>query len=481
MSARAKLTSDAVEPMGGSTDFATLLRAFDEDDDDVPDPVAEPGAAFRFIYDGWVRRGGAERGKRRHSVRQIKEWLGENQVLSLETKLAGRTRLQFSDAFNLLKLFLSRWTYDAIGGDYAPYTSSGELDDLARQFLVDLFPKDQKALLLPERSRKAETLEAANQSVSQAMSSAIELTRPTREATLDLFAHSDVQIVVGRARAVIGSDPPETMTAFHNLIENLYRIDSQDRRKRSLIWIIDFGLRSDKANARAAIYNFYFLIAQFRAIALIERPGREQFYAWLLKNACIIVGSLRYQEIDRVYQDAKIELPEVTPDLMWFQSDRLFLESIPGRWIESKGSEAFGRSQRELWEIPTITAHLKLDDWPPDRLVAADSEVDVRRNLLYLFHAAISPPPQDPEEPAVRCIPLPEPGSRWSDSFRLAVQAASARLGRPFDERVGPVRPPDALAALRSQHFAVLRLREFLDLADTIVDQPDASLTAKAS
>lgn len=481
MSARAKLASDGVEPMEGLTDFVKLLRAFDEGDEDIPDPANDPGAAFRFVYDGWVKRGGAERGKRRHSVRQIKEWLGEDQVLSLETKLAGKTRLQFSDAFNLLRLFLSRWTYDALGGDYTPFAPSEELDDLTRQLLIDLFPKDQKALLLPERTRKGEALVAAGLTVSPAVSSAIDLTRPTREALPDLFAQSDVQIVVSRARAVIGSDPPSTMTAFHKLIETLYQVDTKDRRRRSLIWIIDFGLRSDKDNARAAIYNFYFLIAQFRAIALIERDGKEAFYAWLLDNACIIVGSLRYQEIDRVYREAKIEIPEVTPDLMWFQSDRLFLESIPGRWIESKGSEAFGRGQRELWEIPTITAHLKLDDWPQDLLVAADSEVDVRRNLLYLFHAAISPPPQAPEEPAVRCIPLPEPGSRWSDSFRLAVQAAFARLGRPFDERVGRVHPLDALAALRSQHFAVLRLGEFLDLANTIVDQRDVSVTAEAS
>ena len=481
MPARAEFASDVVEPIKVSTDFAALLRAVAEDDEDIPDHKTDPGAAFRFVYDGWVRRGRSERGKRRHSARQIKEWLKEDQVLSLETKLAGKTRLQLPDAFSLLRLFLLHWTYDAVGNVYTSYAPSDQLDDVTRQLLADLFPKDQKALLLPERGRRAEAANTADQDASKVSSFALELTIPTREALVDLFEQSDVQIVVGRARAVIGSDPPATMTAFHNLIEKLYQIDSEDRRKRSLIWIIDFGLRSDKASARAAIYNFYFMIAQFRAIALIERPGREEFYAWLLENACVIVGSLRHQEIDKVYGDAKIQLPNVPPDLMWFQSDRLFLESIPGRWIESKGSEAFGRRQRELWKIPTITAHLKLDDWPSDRLVAADSEVDVRRNLLYLFHAEVSPPPDDPKEPAVRCIPLPEPGSRWSDAYRMVVQAAFARLGRPFDERAGNIRPLDALAALRSQHFAVLRLREFLDLANTIVDQRNASLTAKAS
>ncbi len=482
MSGHAMTANDQAEQGGAPPGFAALLRELDEGEEQATDISSDPGAAFRSLYDGWVKRGGSERGKRRHSVRQIKEWLGKkDQVLSLETKLAGKTWLQFSDALNLLKLFLSYWTYDEAEGKYEPYEPSGELDDTARQFLVDLFPEDEEAILLPDRGKKTGGIRANDQESFQAASSALQVTTPSRDAIPNLFAQSDVLIIVGRARAVIGPNPAAAMTAFHDLIERLYKTDVSDGRQRALVWIIDFGLRSDKENARAAIYNFYFLIAQFRAIALIERSGREEFYAWLLENACVIVGSLRFQEIDRVYGEAKIKLPSVPPDLMWFQSDRLFLESIPGRWIESEGSEAFGRSQRELWEIPTISVHLKLDDWPLDQLVAADSEIDIRRNLRYLFHAEVVPPPEDPREASVRCITLPEPGSRWSDAHRMAVQAAFDRLGRAYDERAGSVKPREALAALRSQHFAVLRLAEFLNLAHTLVDQRQDSLNERVS
>ena len=479
---RAEATIDEVEEREVSQSFAILLLDLDDGEDEVPNPKTDPATAFRFAYDGWVRRGGSERGKRRHSVRQIKEWLGQNQVPSLETKLAGKTWLQRSEALSLLRLFLTRWTYDEASGDYAPYPSPIEFDDLVRQLLDDLFPEGQKALLLPTRVRKVSVAGAADQTATATQSSTFEKTRPTRDAIPDLFAKSDVLITVSRARTVIGPNPAAAMLAFHNLMERLYKVDTtpNDQHTRALIWIIDFGLRNDKEAARAAIQNFYFLLAQFRAIALIEREGREEFYAWLLDKVVFIVGSLRHKEIDRVYAEAGIKLPKAPPDLLWFQSDRLFLESIPGRWIEADGSEAFGPSQRELWKVPTITAHLKLDDWRDEDLVQAGYETDIRKNLRYLLHATVDPKPVDPNEPAVRCISLPEPGSRWSDAYRLAVQAAFGRLNRPSDKRTGVVKPMGALAALRNQHFAVLRLEEALHLNDILVDQRNEPLIEQA-
>ena len=388
----------------------------------------------------------------------------KNQVRSLETKLAGKTWLQYQDALNLLRLFLDRWTYNEVKEQYIPFTENN-LDKIAEQILLELFPDQTKALLLPERSRKNDTREKTELLLESKVDSNFQLTKPSGEVIMGLFRDSDSLMTISRARTVIGSDPTAAMVGFHNLMLNLYEIDQQDNRNRVLIWVIDMALRNDKDAARAAIYNVHFLAAQFRAIALIQRGGRRQLYDWLQRNVCVIVGSLSRKEIDQIYQSEEVELSTEVPDLPWFQSDRLFIESVPGRWLDTPGSAAFGRSIGDLWRTPTITAHLKLDDWELDHSM----ELDVRRNLRYFFHSEVSPRSQDVNEPLVRCIPLPEPGSRWSDAYRLAIQASFGRIKRKEDERLSPVRTLEALSVLRSQHFAALRLDEFLELPNFLI------------
>lgn len=445
--------------------LAAFLNELGEADEQLSDFKGDAGAVFRSIYDVWVVRGDYERGKRRHSVRQVKDWLGKSdQIRSLETKLAGKTWLQYSDAFILLKLFLTRWTYDRERGQYIPY-HPGDIDEITKNMLREL-SGGAKALLLPERRRKDGDGVEISSTVEKVSSIKVEKTQSTIDTIKKYFSQSDVIITVSRARTVVGSDPPVAMSEFHHLLEELHAIYLRDGRSRMLLWIMDIGLRNDKISARRAIYNVYFLIAQFRSIGLIEREGRHGFYSWLSENVCIIVGSLTHDEIDRIYYDAKLELPKAPSDISWFQSDRLFLESIPRRWLDISGSEAYGPSQKDLWSNPTITAHLKFDDWDLDHL----AEVDVRKNLRYLYHGEVSTKASGVEEKEVRCISLPEPGSRWSDAYRIAVQAALGRLERPFDDRIISTEPMDALALLAAQNFATLRLEEFIRLGRTLIE-----------
>lgn len=438
-----------------------------------PDPAlcVDPAATFRLLYDGWVRRGGYERGKPRHSVRQIKAWLGDHPVRSLETKLAGKTRLPYEDASSLLRLFLTRWTYDKVTKSYKPYDCA-DLDPVARDVLADLFDDETETLLLPDRSRKTSTSPVERSLSMPAESAAVSQTRPTDEAIKDLFTRSDVLVTISRSKTVIGSDPAEAMYDFHYLVEELYELDQKDGRQRTLIWLVDIGLRDDQVLARASIHNLYFLILQFRAIALIRRESRAALYRWLRDHVCIIVGSLEPTEIDRIYHAADITLGSPPDHIAWFQSDRLFLEATPTEWLDVPGSEAYGVKQKELWSNPTITAHLKFDDplrrSPDDGSPEADSKTIGR--LHYLYHREITS--GGGEQPAdVRCIDLPSPGVRWSDGYRLTIQAALARLNRPLSEPISQVEPMAALAALRSQSFAVLRLDEFMTLANVLVDR----------
>lgn len=467
------LTNQHVNPetsehIDARADFAGLLKELEKGDKSAPIPKEDPGEAFRFLYDGWVERGGFESGKRRHSVRQIKAWLGsDNEVRSLETKLAGKTWLQYEDALNLLNLFLERWTYNELGNQHSPY-ADGNMYELAKNFLDDLFVEDAKAILLPERARRSEAREGVRKSTTKSVSEPeiVDKTRPSEKTIQGLFGESEILVTISRARTIIGDSPPQAMSDFHGLMESLHKIYMNGKRKRALIWITDLGLRNDKVAARGAIYNVQFLATQFQSIAMIERKGREDLYSWLDENACIIVGSLTPTEIDLIYGRAGIELPKDRQGLHWFQSDRLFLESVPARWLDVPGSDSFGMSQRDLWRSPTITAHLRSEDWADLDHVP---EVDEQKNLRYLYHGQVRKEIDGKEISDIRSIDLGEPGSRWSDAYRLAIQAALGRLDRRLEERVINIPPIYALAELRDQKFAVLRLSEFVHLHDLLI------------
>ena len=465
MSAHRMPNDGEFENEGSVSGFATLLQDLDTGDGPLPDPVADAGAAFRYVYDGFVKRGDYERGKPRHAVRQIKSWLGENQVRSLETKLAGKTRLKHQDAYHLLTLFLSRWEYDKSTNTYTPYRE-GDLDVLAARFLEDLFPKGVDAILLPDRSRNVKAETNVDTIARSGSSSALEMTAQSDEVIKACFKKGDALVTVSRIRTIVDPRPDRAMAGFNKIMAELYKIDRKDDRKRAAIWVIDLGLRTDDEPARAAIYNVQLLAAQFQAIALIKGAKQRELYDWLQKNVCVIVGSLHQAEIDALYAKAKILLSSTKLDHPWFQSDRLFLESIPNRWLDAKGRETFGKSQGELWSAPTITSHLRMEDWEG---LDHPEQVDKSKNLRYFFHGSVEN--LDEEQDPVRCIPLPEPGLRWSDAYRLACNAAFLRLGYASKKRLSHVgTPEESLALLRDQHFAALTLDEFLDLPRFLSD-----------
>ena len=113
---------------------------------------------FRQIYDYWVERGGTVSGKRRHSVRQLKEWLADERVPSLEVKLAGKTWLRREDAVLLLRVFLRYWAYEPDTNSYVTYQNV-DPEFFTNQIIENLFSGDAAAMLLPRRSRRSEISE----------------------------------------------------------------------------------------------------------------------------------------------------------------------------------------------------------------------------------------------------------------------------------------------------------------------------------
>ena len=433
-----------------------------------PPPLAdEPGVVFRTWFDEWIEQGGYVRGKPRNAVRNIKNWLGKEQVPSLETKLAGKTRLKHKDAAILIRLFLKRWRYDEAAQDHIPY-SAGDLEKLVDQLLELLFPESQTSIFLPLRSRTGST-RTSQQSIGTQTSTLHAALKPSGKTIRKLFAQSDALVTISRARTIIGNDPARMMTGFQALMDDLYEIDQQDSRKRALIWVVDIGVRYENDPARLALYNIHFLGAQFRTLAVLNASERRERWDWISKTACVLVGSLKHSEIDRIYATAerKVDIAPQIPDLVWSQGDRISLEAVPGRWLDANGIEAFGKTAGTIWRIPTVTAHLRIENWDePSHL----EENEQLANLRYFYHGSIDSSLGNERLQVPHCVPLPQPGHGWSNGFRLACTAAFSRLGRNFDRRLRSAKPRDALAQLRSQHFAVLRLNEFLRLPDLLIE-----------
>jgi len=439
-------------------EFKELLAELSADDHTLPDPTDEPGRAFRRLYDEWVTRGGYQRGKPRHSVRNIKLWLGaDNEVRSLEPKLAGTTKLQKQDAIHLLQLFLTRWTYDAERKSYQPYTEGG-IRDLAKQFAQNLYQNGAGGLILPLRSRSKRTRNR-KESASPALRSSI--ARPSRDVLMNLHASSDALIIISRERTLIGPDPARSMKLFRSLMKELHDIDQEHKGRRALIWVVDIGLRTQATDSVQGFLNVISLLAQFQALALIDRSDGFPLWEWLSRRAIILIGGLSRIEIDHFYAKAGIAVSQNRPEEPWFSANRLFFDAVPERWLEDDQIvDAFSKQLGELWKQRTITAHLSLKGWNLEH----SPEIDPEKDLRYLFHAPLAK-----AEEGAHCVELGQLGESWSNTFRLACTAAFSRLG--WDKTTGPVIDPnDALWLLRRQHFAALTLQDAVRLVNNLID-----------
>ena len=432
-------------------DISPSLSALD-------DPEEDPGKTFRALYDDWVARGPFPKGKPFHSVRMMKAWLLQKKmsVRSLETKLAGQTRLPRQDAIHLVTLFLENWRYEEGSETGHPFSdeNSGEL---AVRIVNEIYPQGTETLLLPLRARSQQNGKIISEGASNP---SIDI-KASRNVILDLFAESDALITISRDQTLITENPAESMRLFRTLMQELCDIDKEDGRRRALIWVVDFGLRDGRESSVGTFLNILSLASQFRAIAIFDVAGQMKLWRELSKRVVVVVGSLHRFEIDRIYRQAKIELPEATPDIPSVVGDRIFLEAIPRRWFEAGlYAKEFGLDYGSFWQHPTITAHLSLDDWELDH----DKEIDRRKDLRYFYHAALS------RGRGAHCIELQQPGLRWSDGFRTACDAAFWRLGIEHKQINKEVMPTAPIALLRRHGFVVTTLNEFVRLTNNLIE-----------
>ena len=438
-------------------DLLSLLDTEAADLLSIEGAMADPGIAFRALYDRWVKRGPFRQGKPLHSARMIKIWLGEAKgVRSLETKLAGQTRLPRQDALNLTTLFLERWVYEN-GSETGRPLEDENPQQLAIRIVNELYSSSSDTILLPGRKRGQ--LNAKLQAKSKFTGTGE--VRRSRDVLKELFVDSDALITISKERTLVADKPAQSMTLFHSLMEQLRDIDRQDDRKRALIWVVDFGLRDARESSAVVFLNMVSLATQFRSIGIFDPKGQMELWRDLEKRVVVIVGSLNRHEIDYIYGLANLKLPEAEPGPQTVIGDRMFLEAVPRRWLEiAQYTDTFELDQTNFWQHPTVTAHLSLPKWD----MPHNSEIDPKNDLRYFYHAPVPP------DNVAHCIELQQPGIRWSDGFRMACDAAFWRLGFTDKSLNRSASPGTSAALLRNDRFAVLTLHEFTRLTNKLIE-----------
>ncbi len=443
-----------------------LLRAVPAAAAVVFDPQQDPGAAFRAVFDAWVSLGGLQGGKPRRSAQQIKAWLGSaGRIPSLETKLAGKTRLPADEAHRLINLFLKHWDHD---DEPHPTKQRGRL---SAQLLLQFYPAGSTAkesgLLLPRRRRGNGG--PKQESVASAESVPGDESRPSGEVISELFGPADALFTISRERTIIGTNPAPAMLGFQELIDALWRIDLEAPKFRALIWVVDIGRRQHDESAQLALQNLEFLATQLRALALTDHPDRHARWQWLRQHTAVVVAGLRRHEIDRAYAASSMSLPNETAELPWFAPDRLFFESLPDHWHSQPVYRGLLGPDEDAQRRRTVTVHARVDGWPGEggKPPTSSRDEDQRADLRYWVHAPRPPTASEPDKGA-RCIELPRPNVRWGDVIRMALAAAFYRLGHV--EPKLRIEPLQAIAEFRRHGFAIMTTPEFLRLSNELVE-----------
>ncbi len=437
-----------------------------------PNPAEDPGGAFRALFDAWVRQGGYERGKPRRSAQQIKAWLGAaDRVRSLETKLAGKTRVPRDEASRLINLFLKYWQFNDADGSHKSFGAK-DLQKLSAQLLLEFYPPGSSAaesgLLLPRRRRGSGS--ASKTTASAVNSMPLDEIHLSAKVIPDLFGLSDALFTISRERTIIGANPALAMLGFQNLIDLLWQANRNLAKPRALIWIVDIGQRQHDEAAQLALQNMEFLATQFRAFAMTVHADRDQRWQWLRDQTAIIIGGLRQQEIDSLYEAAFVVLSDQLEELPWLAPHRLFFESLPDHWHDQPVYRALLGPSSDLHRRRTITVHAKLDGWPGEagKDPTSERDEDPNTDLRYWVHV-----PPDPEaanrnvSEGARCVELPRPTPHWGDAVRIALTASFYRLGQSVENL--EFGGPQALAQLRRHNFAVVTAPEFLQLSNRLI------------
>jgi hypothetical protein len=411
------------------------------------DPANEP---VRFVLDlahYWKKGGGTVAGKPRHSDRYLNDLLQlqGTPVKSLRPKLTNRTNLKPADAQVLLELFLSHWKY--IGDP-----NSGEIGESSVELYEPLFSDDQ--IQAVSRYIADRISEADVESRAEAEPAAT-VTVPGQDMTELMateFREATALFTVGAGQTGLVTSPDMVLIGFRNLMDTLWKIDSENGQKRVLIWTLDLGGQDfDDPESRVKFVNVQALISRFKALKLFKESVTEARWNWLQSRTIIVLHDTRNAQRDNT-------LPPP------FETQHVLFSAIPPKWAGSPEFITLYGSERLNETIYTVF----LKQRP---LESIDSSTDIssqRRlecDLRFFGHSLLKSNERAP--PEVRGLPLVVPGRSYVAALGTVLVAAMQMLNPgvlPIELSINDVEinAEDAIKKLNHHGLLLLRLDQFI-------------------
>lgn len=152
----------------------------------------------------------------------------------------------------------------------------------------------------------------------------------TVDSVVDRFlTEADAQIMVSAEHTLIVR-PKTELVGFKNRINQFYRIEQADGKKRPLIWVLDFGRQIfDDIDARMRFLNVQALISRFKALKYFEDDRGIERWQWLQSRAVIVLFDPRRDgpQGERIQRPtfAAHNISLTTLDSLWWSSEQFGL------------------------------------------------------------------------------------------------------------------------------------------------------------
>lgn len=264
-----------------------------------------------------------------------------------------------------------------------------------------------------------------------------------------LFERSDALNTVGTERLTIAQNPKMELIGFRNLMNELWRIEWDDRRGRPLIWIYDIGQRRfDDLESRLRYISAHQLITRFKALQVFDDRNRDQRWKWLERHAIFVVLDQDAAEIPNM---RGIERPKFLPHNVYFNA-------IAPRWAESANFRALYGSNMERLDQRSFSVFFNADEWPE-----TEDDEGVARHTRYFGYAAFARDPGAEAQKVARGLELPTPGLTYELAYETVYTAATSVLDLE-NRLLSAPEGSHAIAQLSYLGFRLLRLAEFMDL-----------------